>query len=141
MSNIAAAGGRLIGSLGYILAVLGRGSGPRGEKMAGRSRGTDSQDLATILDPFRVIFVDLGPDRQRSAVETEGMLAVGTGQCLASPGHFLASGTGPAAQNGQNRAQTPDQPPPAAAMLFFCCLLYTSPSPRDGLLSRMPSSA
>ena len=23
----------------------------------------------------------------------------------------------------------------------FICLLYTSPSPRDGLLSRMPSSA
>ena len=27
-------------------------------------------------------------------------------------------------------------------VLFICpCLLYTSPSPRDGLLSRMPSSA
>ena len=25
--------------------------------------------------------------------------------------------------------------------LTFSCLLYTSPSPRDGLLSRMPSSA
>ena len=25
--------------------------------------------------------------------------------------------------------------------LSFICLLYTSPSPRDGLLSRMPSSA
>ena len=25
--------------------------------------------------------------------------------------------------------------------LFVICLLYTSPSPRDGLLSRMPSSA
>ena len=25
--------------------------------------------------------------------------------------------------------------------LYFDCLLYTSPSPRDGLLSRMPSSA
>ena len=25
--------------------------------------------------------------------------------------------------------------------LLECCLLYTSPSPRDGLLSRMPSSA
>ena len=25
--------------------------------------------------------------------------------------------------------------------LNFPCLLYTSPSPRDGLLSRMPSSA
>ena len=55
--------GRLIGSLGYILAVLGRGTGPKGEKMAGRSQGTDSQDLATILDPFRTIFADLEPDR------------------------------------------------------------------------------
>ena len=27
------------------------------------------------------------------------------------------------------------------AALFYRCLLYTSPSPRDGLLSRMPSSA
>ena len=29
----------------------------------------------------------------------------------------------------------------AEAMEIFACLLYTSPSPRDGLLSRMPSSA
>ena len=28
-----------------------------------------------------------------------------------------------------------------AARMHFFCLLYTSPSPRDGLLSRMPSSA
>ena len=27
------------------------------------------------------------------------------------------------------------------ATTFNYCLLYTSPSPRDGLLSRMPSSA
>ena len=27
------------------------------------------------------------------------------------------------------------------ALNYFGCLLYTSPSPRDGLLSRMPSSA
>ena len=27
------------------------------------------------------------------------------------------------------------------ARLYITCLLYTSPSPRDGLLSRMPSSA
>ena len=25
--------------------------------------------------------------------------------------------------------------------IYYICLLYTSPSPRDGLLSRMPSSA
>src|SRR5680860_910554 len=27
------------------------------------------------------------------------------------------------------------------SILLYTCLLYTSPSPRDGLLSRMPSSA
>ena len=26
-------------------------------------------------------------------------------------------------------------------VMWYVCLLYTSPSPRDGLLSRMPSSA
>ena len=30
---------------------------------------------------------------------------------------------------------------PKIRSLFIPCLLYTSPSPRDGLLSRMPSSA
>ena len=30
---------------------------------------------------------------------------------------------------------------PAPKILIKNCLLYTSPSPRDGLLSRMPSSA
>ena len=37
------------------------------------------------------------------------------------------------------------QSTPENRLLFrdtlFTCLLYTSPSPRDGLLSRMPSSA
>ena len=32
-------------------------------------------------------------------------------------------------------------PPGVEAQSLQCCLLYTSPSPRDGLLSRMPSSA
>ena len=58
-----AASGRSIGSVGYVLAVLGRRTGPRGEKMAGSSPGTDSQDLATILDPFQAICIELGPDR------------------------------------------------------------------------------
>ena len=30
---------------------------------------------------------------------------------------------------------------PSVKVLLLTCLLYTSPSPRDGLLSRMPSSA
>ena len=33
------------------------------------------------------------------------------------------------------------QPPPFQMLYISSCLLYTSPSPRDGLLSRMPSSA
>ena len=32
-------------------------------------------------------------------------------------------------------------PRKAELVLYVGCLLYTSPSPRDGLLSRMPSSA
>ena len=31
--------------------------------------------------------------------------------------------------------------PTLSRLLPYVCLLYTSPSPRDGLLSRMPSSA
>ena len=34
-----------------------------------------------------------------------------------------------------------DEDLPGALAKYWNCLLYTSPSPRDGLLSRMPSSA
>ena len=40
------------------------------------------------------------------------------------------------AVNGDNEAVIRE-----SADLLYNCLLYTSPSPRDGLLSRMPSSA
>ena len=33
------------------------------------------------------------------------------------------------------------EPPTSSDEQEYLCLLYTSPSPRDGLLSRMPSSA
>ena len=36
---------------------------------------------------------------------------------------------------------TPGKEPVRARIRLLACLLYTSPSPRDGLLSRMPSSA
>ena len=35
----------------------------------------------------------------------------------------------------------PGNPIVPGVILIEACLLYTSPSPRDGLLSRMPSSA
>ena len=43
-----------------------------------------------------------------------------------------------AARVENNSLQMPAQLPDER---FNLCLLYTSPSPRDGLLSRMPSSA
>ena len=43
------------------------------------------------------------------------------------------------AANGINRKESGMRTAPSA--LNKHCLLYTSPSPRDGLLSRMPSSA
>ena len=57
-----------------------------------------------------------------------------------TPGQMFAGGTpnfneatGQPASGGKGGGA---QTPPSMA-----CLLYTSPSPRDGLLSRMPSSA
>ena len=44
----------------------------------------------------------------------------------------------PAAAGGAAPAEDKDD---FTIMLVSACLLYTSPSPRDGLLSRMPSSA
>ena len=40
-----------------------------------------------------------------------------------------------------DRAQTANSLIPYIIEEEYDCLLYTSPSPRDGLLSRMPSSA
>ena len=81
---------------------MGRGAGPRGEKMTAACPGVDSQDLATILDPFRAIFADLGPaaylrlehsdlatvetsETSTSCVETRQMSVLATGDtCLVS---------------------------------------------------------
>ena len=43
--------------------------------------------------------------------------------------------------NGVRDAKMGDQDGSEADVMGMICLLYTSPSPRDGLLSRMPSSA
>ena len=45
------------------------------------------------------------------------------------------------ALGGHPQALTPNMDKLAERGLLFTCLLYTSPSPRDATLSRMPSSA
>ena len=81
----------MIGSLAYILADLSRGTSPKGEKMAAACRRVDSQDPATILDPFRTIFANLGP-RQISAVETGQMSAVETRQMSSAETRQMSTG-------------------------------------------------
>ena len=55
----------------------------------------------------------------------------------------MKSGTTPVSILNDLRGENPAAP--LAAMTYYnlaySCLLYTSPSPRDGLLPRMPSSA
>ena len=46
-----------------------------------------------------------------------------------------------AIRNGVNKLTLMNKAAKIAAVAPITCLLYTSPSPRDGLLSRMPSSA
>ena len=51
---------------------------------------------------------------------------------------IYAEATNEHGTNGMFQGPATDEP---NFRWFTCCLLYTSPSPRDGLLSRMPSSA
>ena len=51
--------------------------------------------------------------------------------------NFIGQSGGSRLERADAHRRRPEPPPPRPAI----CLLYTSPSPRDGLLSRMPSSA
>ena len=53
-----------------LAAQLSRGTTRKRFLSTEGCSGLDSQTLATILDPFRTFFVDLGPDRLIPAVET-----------------------------------------------------------------------
>ena len=59
--------------------------------------------------------------------------ALGNGDSVALVGFGTFSVRHRAAREGRN--------PQTGAAMHIACLLYTSPSPRDATLSRMPSSA
>ena len=58
----------------------------------------------------------------------------------AGPGRQLRIDTAPLQAQSINTSETPEDFQQEFGQIYSC-LLYTSPSPRDGLLSRMPSSA
>ena len=66
-----------------LAASPGRGTARKRFVGTVGSSGLDSQGLATILDPLRPIFTDLGPDRQMPVIETGQMSSVETGQMSA----------------------------------------------------------
>ena len=57
------------------------------------------------------------------------------------PLHHLPSPTSESGRRQVTRVERPHQPTFSALNLDGSCLLYTSPSPRDPVSSRMPSSA
>ena len=105
-----------------------------------------------------------GPAGRNGPSEAPRRPMVGPGRCLAGPKGARPLPTDPMGPLGPCRAHRPapvaeraltgarigrfalwvrGRHPARSAMYVYCttCLLYTSPSPRDGLLSRMPSSA
>ena len=85
-------------------------------------------DLADIHEPILACPND--PDDVKTLAEVAGAKIdeVFIGSCMTNIGHFSA-----ASKLLENKRDIP--------VKLWVCLLYTSPSPRDGLLSRMPSSA
>ena len=90
--------------------------------------GEDYMALANSFEPKPLVKADITPDDLGSVNYTGGT----TGK----PKGVMSAHRGSAAMAMIQAAEWefPDE-------LRMLCLLYTSPSPRDGLLSRMPSSA
>ena len=82
----------------------------------------------TLLADSRLSFVAGAPHRALRYLAPTAFLTDVVAVCVA----------GVAASFGRDQLAIFD---PSIVQVSDTCLLYTSPSPRDGLLSRMPSSA
>ena len=137
-------GNSLLGTV-VALFVLGDGVGPRLEQSWGSVRLMIATLTASIVINLSFcalcyLFTMMIGSAEPALAATSGgwplLLCLITIECLSSP-----DGTRPLPCIP---IQVPRDRYPAALLLLLLilgCLLYTSPSPRDGLLSRMPSSA
>ena len=90
------------------------------------------------------------PLRSGHTLRRGAVLAAAASLCLGTLG-ALPTSAAPADQDGtapqqsvtqsKGKIAAPVDPAKDANDQFIVCLLYTSPSPRDATLSRMPSSA
>ena len=87
--------------------------------------------LLVILTPLFIISLAAEDEQKKSALVSCG--ASVDGEQMVVPPEY---------QDAINAAaKTANLPPAIIAAQLWTCLLYTSPSPRDATLSRMPSSA
>ena len=131
---------------GRTVVVLGYGATGRG--VAQRARGAGASVIVCEVDPVaaleaRMEGFDVMPALRaaergdvfvtvtgvRGALAREHFERMKDGAILANAGHFDVE------------ISLDDLGPGREVRPLVACLLYTSPSPRDGLLSRMPSSA
>ena len=80
------------------------------------------------------------PDVLERDAQRDAVAVVGDGAAVGARGEVDRAGDDVAGDPGLAVGRAPDVPL-ADAMTVVRCLLYTSPSPRDATLSRMPSSA
>ena len=93
-----------------------------------------------VSTPVNLTEADFMPDSLKENSTAEQMAAADTLHQQDEEDLFTdETEIGTLAFNDEMPKDSPDHSPPTEDSMD--CLLYTSPSPRDGLLSRMPSSA
>ena len=109
----------------YDLAGVQPMNGPTGLIFAMRSRYENQSGTEALFNEANTAFSGQDAGGDLTAGFADGAVGLGTN---------VQAGDNPSVLNPVGTAST-------NTSAYNACLLYTSPSPRDGLLSRMPSSA
>ena len=121
------------------------------EKILGIDLGTTNSLVGVVDSGFPILFADKNGSRITPSVVSyspddvpivgeaaKRMLSISPESTIASVKRKMGSKE---SYHIHGNCMTPEQVSADILIHLRNCLLYTSPSPRDGLLSRMPSSA
>ena len=104
--------------------------------------GATVMKLLDIVHPAARILVDIARSQDAEVGDGTTSVVVLAGEVLKEVKEFVEAGvSSQTIIKGLRRAGTMAVNKVKEIAVNTTCLLYTSPSPRDGLLSRMPSSA
>ena len=121
--------------------------------LCGSAGSGKSTTLKTVVQHVRLLFQEQGVDASVELTAYTGVAAfnIGFGAKTACSSFGIAgNGSWQKELKGEKARRLEEQWRSVVLLIVdeisfigrtFFCLLYTSPSPRDGLLSRMPSSA